>query len=260
MEITWAHALHTGQAGGGMRKRTLFLFTIFAGCSSLSNPNPGSLGNGKFGYTCTGTLIADASYFDTQCAPGVFTAPNFVPAAVAVGATFGVTYSSNRPTGDETVISGAPSIVALTGGHFEAMRTGNVALVGMRTGVADDFVYVRVANIASIKVALESSTKLVASPLSSEGTVLGGKLACSWSWSSSDARVIITSTGRKAQVIGPANTSASITASCGSFSGSLVVQLTGGPSDAGADGASEAGDAASDGSSDSGPTDGGTNG
>ena len=64
-----------------MRCLTLTLMAL-GGCA-LSNPDVGALGNGKFGYTCSAQGFADASNFDTQCAPGVFSAPNFVPAAIA---------------------------------------------------------------------------------------------------------------------------------------------------------------------------------
>lgn len=248
-----------------MRRRTHFpifgtALAALVGCSALSNPEPGSLGNGKFGYTCTSQGFADASNFDTQCAPGVFSAPNFVPKVIAVGATFAATYRSNKATaGDiDTVISSAPSIVALTGGHFETLRAGNIALIGTHKGAADDFEYVKIAPVASIKLALESTTSIAASPMSADNAVLGGKLDCTWTWSSSESFVVITSTGRKAQVLGPPNTSATITATCGSQSGTLLVHLTGGPTpDAGANDASS--DAPSDSPSDA-PSDGGTNG
>jgi hypothetical protein len=87
--------------------------------------------------------------------------------------------------------------------------------------------------------------------------VLGGKLNCTWTWSSSESFVKINSTGRKASVIGPPNTQAMITATCGSLSGSVLVHLTGAPADAGVDGSK---DAASDAPSEGGPTDGGSDG
>jgi hypothetical protein len=227
------------------------------GCS-LSNPDVGALGNGKFGYTCSAQGFADASNFDTQCAPGVFSAPNFVPGFIAVGATFSVTYKSNKSsTETDTVISSAPSIVALTGGHFETLRAGNVAMIGMHLDASDDFEYVKIAAIASIKVSLESTTTIAASPMSADNMVLGGKLNCTWTWSSSEPLVKITNTGRKASVIGPPNTTAMVTATCGAQSGSLLVHLTGAPADAGTDGSS---DAASDAASEAGSSDGGTNG
>lgn len=237
---------------------TLALIGVGMGCSAR-NPDVGALGNGKFGYTCSGQGFADASNFDTQCAPGVFSAPNFVPAAIAVGATFGVTYRSNKSVNDDTdtVISSAPSIAALTGGKFETLRAGNVAMIGMHKGEADDFEYVKILPIASIKVSIESTTSIAASPMSADNVVLGGKLNCTWSWSSSESFVKITSTGRKASVIGPPSTSAMITATCGSLSGSVLVHLTGAPADAGVDGSK---DAASDAPSEAGPTDGGSDG
>lgn len=246
-----------------MRKRTPFLTLAlmgFGGCS-ISNPDAGALGNGKFGYTCSAQGFADASNYDTQCAPGVFSAPNFVPAQIAVGATFGVTYKSNTSTTEtDTVISSAPSIVALTGGHFETLRAGNVAMIGMHLGAADDFEYIKVAAVASIKVALESATTIAASPMSADNMVLGGKLNCTWAWSSSEAFVKITNTGRKASVIGPENTSAVVTATCGAQSGSVLVHLTGAPADAGADGSNDAASDAPSEAGEGGVTDGGANG
>lgn len=220
-----------------MRKRTLAFFLLLAGCPM--EPQVGSLGNGKFGYRCAAGALVDASNFDAACAPGFLTGPTVLPSSVAVGSTFTVTYRSNKSTNDETVFSAGPSLVALTGGHFEAQRAGVVALIGTRGNAADDFVYVRTAKVASIKIAQASSRELVATPVDSDGKTLGGRLACTWTWTSWDPEVTFSSSGRKASVAGPAGRSATINAQCGDVHGTILVTVPG-SQDAGADAPADA--------------------
>ena len=50
----------------------------------------------------------------------------------------------------EAASTAEPALLALTGGHFEALRTGNVAIIGTHGGVADDLLYVKISKLASI--------------------------------------------------------------------------------------------------------------
>lgn len=224
----------------------------------------GVLGNGKFGYQCFGQFPNDASNFDASCAPGVLamdsfsfsseTRDNTVPAQVAVDATFTVTYKSNAQVAEEPTFSAGPSIVALTGGHFKALRPGIVAIIGTHKGAADDMLYVKVAKIASIKIVQSGTASLEATPLSSDGGTLGGKLACGWQWSTTNSAVQLQSVGRKATVYGVPGSSAQVFAKCGDVSNSIVITVKG-DSDAGSDAASDApsdsgNDAAKDGGTD----------
>lgn len=234
-----------------MGKRKWAWVLVLAACTPIE---PGNLGNGKFGYICTGQFPNDASNFDAACAPGVLSTGNTVPAEVAVGATFTVTYKSNASAAEEGAISSGPTILALTGGHFEALRPGNVAVIGTHGGVADDLLYVKVSKLASIRMAQTGGGQIEATPLASNNNILGGKLACTWEWSSTNTAVQVSSVGRKATVYGLPGSSATVFAKCGDVSNSIIITVTSQGGDAGTDAPS---DAPSDSSNDS-ATDGGS--
>jgi len=238
----------------GKKNWTWAAVLALAACTPIES---GTLGNGKFGYVCMGQFPNDASNFDAACAPGILAMGNTVPAQVAVGATFTVTYKSNATTGEEPTFSAAPSIVALSGGHFEALRPGVVAIIGTHKGNADDLLYVKVAKIASIKIVQSGTGSLEATPLSSDNATLGGKLACDWQWSTTNSAVQVQSVGRKATVTGLPGQSAQVFAKCGDVGESIVITIKGqsqdggGGSDAASDAPSDSGnDAAKDGGSD----------
>jgi hypothetical protein len=236
-----------------MGKRKWALLLVIGACTPIE---PGNLGNGKFGYACVGQFPNDASNFDATCAPGVLATNNTVPSQVAVGSTFTVTYKSNAQLGEESVISAGPSLLALTGGHFQALRAGNVAIIGTHAGQADDLLYVKIAKLASLKLTQTGGGQLEAMPLAADNTVLGGNLACTWEWSTTNTAVQIQSVGRKAHVYGLPGTSATVFAKCGDVSNQIVITVTTSNGDGGTDASS---DAPTDSSSDA-ATDGGTNG
>src|SRR6185503_1315208 len=102
----------------------------------------------------------------------------------------------------------------------------------------------------SIRMAQSSTGQLEATPLSSSGGVLGGKLACTWEWSTTNNTVAISSTGRKATVTGLPGTSATVFAKCGDVGNQIVITVKG-SQDAGTDAPSDAPpDAPGDSSSD----------
>lgn len=130
------------------------LLLAAAGCPGSS----GELGEERFVYRCASDAdpYCDAAFFDTYCygsctRPFESNADEEVPGSIALGSRFLVLadpggFSAITPT------SVSPSIVAWDGDAFHAVALGEVALLAVEDGVAQDYKYIRVEAPARIRV------------------------------------------------------------------------------------------------------------
>ena len=164
------------------RARSLGIALTLAACSLSPSPE-GALANGKFTYVCP------TSGFDAWC-PGDGT----VPASIAVGAGFSVTYTP-QPSGSSqegvtafSVVPASPALATGSDATMVAQAPGMLALLaeaGAGTSVGD-FFFVQIEPIASlmsptdVAVNVGQSTTLSVKPLDAKGSALAGDVACTW--------------------------------------------------------------------------------
>jgi hypothetical protein len=210
------------------------------GCSSQATV--GVLGNGQFRYLCS------SGQTDSACV-GDSASETELPAAIAVGATFGVGYapaSSNSgstvqgETGYEIVPASA-EFAAASGSTIVARRAGLVALLAQHVGNADvdDFVHLRFstiqslsANPASVFLSPGETQTLRLSAFDSLSAPLAGQLGCQWQVTSGASSVALQNTppaGGVATLQATAGGSAVVHATCGTASVDIQVTISGAP-------------------------------
>ncbi len=165
----------------------------------------GDLDHGGFTYDCTGS-------FDSACSGELFN-QSTLPAAIAVGAPFGLEYHGPEPTDEDgttfpvSLEPAAPAVLSGAGHAFVFQSAGTVAILAKATnGTISDFVHLVGAPIASIAVtddggspqaslALASGDSVIlkASPRDLDGNDLAGAL--SYQWESSDGSVVALGSG-----------------------------------------------------------------
>jgi hypothetical protein len=252
-----------------MGKRTvtsLASIARLAGLALCACTNPvqtGELGNGEFLYSCTGAA-------DSACGSSSAGQSTQLPAQVAVGASFSVTYSpaTNNDTTIEgstgyTVLAASPDMAQGFGDSLVAQRTGYVALLARHNGTQniDDFVNIHMTPIAQVvadqtEVALSAGDvhTITLRPLDTQGGDLAGQIACTWSITGAAQVVVLqaSSTTGSVSVEGVGAGTTTVHALCGGASTDVTFDVTGSIGD---DAGSDAGTGG-----ETGATDGGTHG
>jgi hypothetical protein len=207
------------------------------GCSHASTV--GVLGRGQFQYLCS--TAADAHCGTSE--------PKQIdlPGAIAVGATFAISYAPESSNGSSTVqgatgyqiVPASAEFAAATDTTIVARRAGLVALLAEHVGNADvdDFVHIKFASIQALAANPSSFTlgagetrtvRLEASD--AVGAPLAGELACQWQAMSGGSSVAleVLSMGGAATLRGIAGGAATIRATCGSATADISVTIAGG--------------------------------
>jgi hypothetical protein len=207
----------------------------------------GELGNGEFQYSCTGAA-------DSACGSGSSLQSIQLPAQVAVGASFSVSYSptQNNDTTVEgstgyTVVPASPIMAQGSGGVMVAQRQGYVALLARHNGTqnVDDYVHLVLTPIARLvpssnQVTLSAGdTQTVAlRPLDAQGGDLAGQIACAWSITGSAGVVTLegSNLGGSVSMEGTGAGTTTVHAVCGGATVDVDVTVRGSLSDGGTNG------------------------
>ena len=215
-----------------------------AGCERVPT---GELGNGEFQYSCTGAP-------DSACGSGSSAQSIQLPAQVAVGASFSVTYSPttfNDTTVEEsagyTVVPASPIMAQGSGGAIVAQRQGYVALLARHNGTqnVDDYVHVVLTPVAQLvpdatQVTLSAgdTQTVTLRPLDAQGGDLAGQIGCTWSVTGNSGVVTLQapSAGGSATLQGTGAGTTIVRASCGGASVDIDVTVIGSLSDGGTNG------------------------
>jgi hypothetical protein len=221
------------------------LLPLFA-LAACDHVPTGELGNGEFLYTCTGAA-------DSACGSSSSFQSIQLPAQVAVGASFAVTYSPTTSNGSAvegstgyTVQPASPVMAQGSGGVMVAVRSGYVALLARHDGTqnVDDYVHMKLTPIAQlvadtgpITLSAGDSRTVTVRPLDAQGGDLAGQLGCTWSVTGASGVVTLqASGGSAASVQGAAMGTTTVRAVCGARSADLLVTVAGSLSDGGIDG------------------------
>jgi hypothetical protein len=214
----------------------------------------GLLGNGTFTYVCPS---ASATAVD----PGCPTPDGWPTSAVAVGASFQVTYAPVTQNGTTvegasffTVTPASPSLVTVSDGGLVATGSGYEALLAYSGTVVDDFVFIKIAAIDHLvpsvtAVTLDGNTPqtLTVQPADASGNLLAGQLPCTWSvLTGANAIDLTTSSPSSVQLQGVTDGSATVRAVCGAAAVDVYVSVSGfaaGASDGGTESSSSDGGA-----------------
>jgi hypothetical protein len=216
---------------------TVSLFA--AGCSSQA-ATVGVLGNGQFRYVC------GSAHNDSACTGAG--SDTDLPAGVAVGAVFDVSYAPSSSNSNATVqgytgyqiVPASTELASATGSTIGALRAGLVALLAQRVGNAnvDDFVHVKFEAVHSVSaqpgtvtVAPGGTTYVTLSAFDMLSAPLAGRIACQWTVSSGSSVVAVTADGQggTATVQGMADGQATLHATCGAASIDVPVTVSGAP-------------------------------
>lgn len=212
------------------------------GCTNVDGPSPpgtiGDLGNGQFLYECD--LASDVACDDAAELQAI-------PEAVAVGSRFGASYVSLFGGGKVRVLSAAPQLlenVDSFGSIFEAQKPGTSALLAQQGDDFVDFVHVRLAEVASVRVnaldpiaeqldtlaIAEGLTRtLRAQPLDDKGAILAGGLPCNWTVEDSAvARIATDSNDNQVVIEGVATGVTTATVQLGALEHTLEIEVGGG--------------------------------
>jgi hypothetical protein len=201
----------------------------FTACAPTPTPNAqvGTLGNGSFNYAC----ISDD---DPDCTLG--TTPAAIP-TIALGGTFDITYAStNSSDPTATVLAVSPEYFVNQGESFTAILTGTPSFVAETpAGAVLDYTTVTVASIDSIVVSdttagsSEPYHSYLATAMGAVNEPLGGHVL--YTWTSSDPSVLTLQGGQETpsssvHVVWLKNGTATLTATSGSVSGSLSINVS----------------------------------
>jgi hypothetical protein len=212
---------------------------LAASCSS-QEATVGVLGNGQFRYECGSGQV------DSACA-GAGSATD-LPAAMAVGATFDVSYAPSSSNSNATVqgatgyqiVPASSEIASATGSTILAVRAGLVALLAQHVGNAnvDDFVHVRFeavhsvsASQSTVTLAPGETTTVSVSAFDMLSAPLAGRVACQWTVTAGSSAVTATAAGAggSATLQGIADGQATVHATCGAASVDIAVTVSGSP-------------------------------
>jgi len=160
-----------------------------AACDDNKVPT-GQLGRGEFAYVCP-------SGPDSACGTSSSQATTQLPAQVAVGASFAVTYAPTVDNGTGvvqgvsgyTVLPASPEMAGGSGDVMITQRQGFVALLARANGTenVDDYVNLRITPIArvtpdpsSVSLSAGETQTVTLRPLDVQGGDLAGQIGCMW--------------------------------------------------------------------------------
>lgn len=205
----------------------------------------GDLGNGIFSYKCS-------SDSDPVCDDSVIL--HEMPAAIAVGSRFIAVYTPSGEDGNKGTASVFPASRELIietetfGSSFKAVRPGTAALLAQRGTTIVDFVHVRLASPAGVRIdatddptdgvwsAVTTITVKVDEPqtiraglVDEADELLAGALSAAWtSEDSAVAEIVTLPTDNRIQVQGKALGETKLRVSLGDQSGEIVVKVVDG--------------------------------
>lgn len=211
----------------------LFLLTACPSDQPPFGSGTGELGRGNLSTACTPK--------DAVCEPEATELDTSVP--IAVGASFFVRYDGQvplSPTGGPAkmiLFSSSPDMLSKDDDdQFVSWMAGHVAVIARtEQGTVTEFVHLRIADVDRIQLDRDPSGTAMtvgaqgvwrASPLSVDGTVLGGTLGYVWEVEGS-AIEIVSQDGREAVVVAREAGSAVLRARAGEATGETTVSVEG---------------------------------